>query len=460
MIRLVKTSLLCAALLAGSAPALGQNATPGGVDQAAQGAAQAVQGAAQSVGRAADVAAGVLQNPGGALGQAAGQALGGVLPPGVLDRVQNVASTALNLASGGLTGVLGGAIDFVVRGVTKNVLDIATEQTALARRVAALELERTNMKLALERLRAEIEALRAENQALSAGDQAMRAELAAALSAMHEATGGLAQRLAALEREKGVVTAPFRVVAPDGRGLATIDEAGARFFGAQGGVAHFEMAGAAPSLHLLNGQNGVQIFGGASPKLALTEGGAEIFALTSEGGEGGFRLEATQAATGLLITKGGQPAAGLGSYEGRPIALRVFAGGATIGAMGENPKAPGTGVVYVGNGARNAAALAVDDDGSGLVHAFAPDGTVGAGLVGKERLVAAYNAGGAAVATLQKSEQSEGGAITARDPGGDGVFRSGYRTDIGGGEACVIRNKRGGNIFCLGLGVPGVGLSP
>ncbi len=114
-------------------------------------------------------------------------------------------------------------------------------------------------------------------------------------------------------------------------------------------------------------------------------------------------------------------------------------------------------MVFVGIGkSTNSAALGAESGGSGVIQAFTTDGKVGAGLVGKDRMIAAYNAAGSAVATMGKSEQSEGGNVTARTPDGDGVFRAGFRADIGGGEACVYREKRQ-NVFCLGIGMPGIG---
>lgn len=68
----------------------------------------------------------------------------------------------------------------------------------------------------------------------------------------------------------------------------------------------------------------------------------------------------------------------------------------------------------------------------------------------KQRVAALENASGAAVATMSKSENSEGGNVTARNPAGGGVFGAGHRGDLGGGEACVYRAKRE-NIFCIGI---------
>ena len=144
---------------------------------------------------------------------------------------------------------------------------------------------------------------------------------------------------------------------------------------------------------------------------------------------------------------------------GRGVALRLFDdSGKVVAGAGSNPAAGGAGLVFAGSGgATNAAVLAAESDGTGLVQAFSADGTVAAGLVGKDRMVAAYNSTGSAVATIGKSEQSEGGNVTARNPSGDGVFRAGFRTDLGGGEAGVYRVKTQ-MVSCLGLGVPGMGV--
>nr|WP_315492020.1 hypothetical protein [uncultured Rhodoferax sp.] len=66
-------------------------------------------------------------------------------------------------------------------------------------------------------------------------------------------------------------------------------------------------------------------------------------------------------------------------------------------------------------------------------------------------------ASGAAIATISKSDKSEGGNVTARNPSGDGVFSAGFRADVGGGEACVYRAKAQ-NTSCLGIGMPGMGV--
>ncbi len=92
-----------------------------------------------------------------------------------------------------------------------------------------------------------------------------------------------------------------------------------------------------------------------------------------------------------------------------------------------------------------------------MAQVFAADGTGAAALVGKERAAVAYNQAGNPVATISKSGKSEGGTVVARNPDGDGIFAAGFAAEYGGGEACVWRAKRS-NTFCLGLGMPGMGV--
>lgn len=351
------------------------------------------------------------------------------------------------------------------------ISEVAGNGKELRDRLDRLEKENTEKMIEIEHAKASIAKLDTLLNDLGPKIEQGNAAMMELIEAQRSRIEALETRLAKLEADKGTVRAPFRVVDKDGFPLLLVDESSATFSAAGGGRVDIQLKqGMPPQIFLGSQQSGVSLEGGETSRLTMLNGDTAAFELkanassgvmlSAKTSEGEVRLGSGPELTGILLKTGDQPAAGLGTFDGRGIALRLFSGGKTIAAMGENPKTAGTGLVYVGNGTRNAAALAVDGEGSGLVHAFAADGTVGAGLVGKERLVAAYNAGGAAVATLQKSEKSEGGSITARDPAGEGVFKSGFRADIGGGEACVIRNKRGGNVFCLGLAVPGFGLSP
>jgi hypothetical protein len=255
-------------------------------------------------------------------------------------------------------------------------------------------------------------------------------------------------RLDALEKGQGRVQAPFVVLGPGGAPVFQVTAQGDALFG-----------NPAVLTIMTNKKGVVSLAMGAGEQAGLVlsaEGNSARMVVT--GADTDVTLGNSPELTGLLVEKGGQPTAGLGGIDGRPPALRVFSSsGQTLVAGGENPSAPGTGILYVGDGSQNLASLAADAAGGGIVHAFAPDGTVGAGLVGAERMVAAYNSAGAAVATIMKSDKSEGGNLTARDPGGDGVFTAGFNSAVGGGDACVYRAKRQ-NVFCLGIGLPGIGV--
>ena len=281
----------------------------------------------------------------------------------------------------------------------------------------------------------------------------------------------LEARVAKLEAERNAVRAPFRVLDAAGQALLTLDIRGNLAVGKPGG-----------SMMLFTHQEdgkatlGVDSADGHVAALMATDGGH----LVLSNSKSGARVEASagetpaisvsdpsqsvemgigQALFGLKLSAGDKPAAVLGTMPGRGVALRLFDdSGKVVAGAGSNPAAGGAGLVFAGSGgATNAAVLAAESDGTGLVQAFSADGTVAAGLVGKDRMVAAYNSTGSAVATIGKSEQSEGGNVTARNPSGDGVFRAGFRTDLGGGEACVYRVKTQ-MVSCLGLGVPGMGV--
>lgn len=250
-------------------------------------------------------------------------------------------------------------------------------------------------------------------------------------------------RIAKLEAERGVYKAPFLVQGAGGKTILRVLPDGTTLLGAEGGnqIAFFARAGEPANIALQSGNTAAVLAAGAEATLTLTKPGAAT-----------TRLAAGGADLGLFVEKNGQLAAGLGAAAGKPVALRLYnKGGKVIAAAGENPRGAGTGFMYVGNGTQNGSALAAEDNGAGLIQVFAADGTVAAGMVGKERLVGAYNASGAPVATLSKAGQSEGGNVTARNPAGEGVFSAGFNNAVGGGDACVYRAKRQ-NTFCIGIG--------
>lgn len=260
----------------------------------------------------------------------------------------------------------------------------------------------------------------------------------------------LEDRIAKLEAAGTTLKAPLTVTGAGGKTILKLSADGFLLLGSEGGnqVALIAQPGAPARMGVQSGAYAVQLSAG--------DGKALVDVLNTEART--TSLVASEAQLGLVVERGGKAAAGLGSVPGKGVALRLYdQAGRQVAAAGENPATPGTGLVAVGNGSRNGAALAANSDSSGVVHAFAADGSVGSGLIGVDRMVAAYNKSGAAVVTIGKSENSEGGNVTSRDPSGDGVFRAGFNSAVGGGDACVFRAKKQ-QTYCLGLGVPGVGV--
>jgi hypothetical protein len=153
------------------------------------------------------------------------------------------------------------------------------------------------------------------------------------------------------------------------------------------------------------------------------------------------------------MSKDSQPMVNLGFFEGRPPALRVFGNGTQIAAVGPGPDGGGTVRVFPSNGGTSYAQMDAFPSG-GYIGAFLPNGSPFAAFDGQERVIAVYNSAALPVATLGLGSNGSGGNVTARDSGGSGVFSAGSAND-GGGEACVIRQN--GKIFCLGIGLPGMG---
>lgn len=382
-----------------------------------------------------------------------------LIVPGSGDTAKSIADGLVNIANGkAISDVVGSALGSLEKGL----LDVVTEHTALKQRVTVLEQENAKKDIEILEAKAKHDQVGQQLAQLNATIGEIKAQQDAQIAALQA-------KVEELERNKGTIPVPFKVLDKNGFPLVVIDENAATFTMPSGGATNINLkTGTHPQIFLGNSAGGVSIEGGETNRLNFVNGDTAVFEVKEDAGqgvmmtgttsEGVFELGSGPGLLGLIVKKGDQPAAGLGTFDGRGVALRVFGtSGMVVGAMGENPATPGTGIVYVGNGTTNAAALAAVKDGSGIVHAFAPDGTVGAGLIGVDRMVAAYNASGAAVVTIGKSENSEGGNVTARDPAGDGVFRAGHNSAEGGGDACVFRQKKQ-NVFCLGIGAPMMGV--
>lgn len=305
----------------------------------------------------------------------------------------------------------------------------------------------------------------------------------------------LIARVEALEKARETVKAPFKVVNGAGKVLFSVVEDGTVTVGTEGQAAivmktlpsnsafiQVSTTGSRRVILAANADDGAHVMMNDGPD-------AEVQLTTSQGNNGFIRLkggtssailnaDASNAATlnledgpdagvllsskpenlGLLAQKAGKNAVSLGAITGKGVALRLYNDAAQqVVSAGANPDKGDTGIVSVGTGSKTAAWISSEADGSGLAQVFASDGTGAAALVGKERAVAAYNQAGSAVATISKSDKSEGGTVVARNPGGEGIFAAGFASEYGGGEACVWRAKRS-NTFCLGLGMPGMGV--
>lgn len=207
------------------------------------------------------------------------------------------------------------------------------------------------------------------------------------------------------------------------------------------------------------GNNGfVRVKGGTSDVIINADPSNAASLNLQNGPDAGVLVSSKPENLGILAQKAGKNALSLGAVPGKGIALRLYNdAGQQVVSAGPNPAKGDNGIVSVGTGDKTAAWLSSEADGAGLAQVFAADGTGAAAMVGKERTVAAYNQAGNAVATISKSDKSEGGTVVARNPGGEGIFAAGFASEYGGGEACVWRAKRS-NTFCLGLGLPGMGV--
>lgn len=280
----------------------------------------------------------------------------------------------------------------------------------------------------------------------------------------------LIARVEALEKAKGTVSAPFKVVSAGGKTLFQVDSYGNSLFqGATGdGLIHVGFVGNGASVSAISPDGGFAASIGESGgmlQVQSAEAKTSAYVLASDkaglhltSGEKHADFAADEDLFGLKLSQGEKPAASFGTLPGKGVALRLFnEAGDQVVSAGPNPAKGDAGLVSVGAGSKTAAWISAEADGSGLAQVFAADGTGAAALVGKERAAVAYNQAGNPVATISKSGKSEGGTVVARNPDGDGIFAAGFAAEYGGGEACVWRAKRS-NTFCLGLGMPGMGV--
>ncbi len=150
----------------------------------------------------------------------------------------------------------------------------------------------------------------------------------------------------------------------------------------------------------------------------------------------------------------------IADQPGKKVALRLYDdAGKVVVSAGTNPTTNGSGTVMAANTqGENVAFLGTSTDGQTGVVSVAKSGKDTAALISEPRMIVLYNDAGEAITTLAKSQEGtgEGGNITIRQPDGEGIFSAGYNAEAGGGDACVYRAKKQ-TMFCLGIGVPGMG---
>ncbi|BCW90164.1 hypothetical protein sos41_33320 [Alphaproteobacteria bacterium SO-S41] len=143
----------------------------------------------------------------------------------------------------------------------------------------------------------------------------------------------------------------------------------------------------------------------------------------------------------------------LGLQEGKGAALRLFASGKTVAAIGSNMAESGAGAVFIGNGSSNGVAISSDSAANGSINIFKGGPGAAIELRGIDTVIALFE-NGTPLASLIKSPKSNGGNLVLNAPTGDGVVDAGAASG-GGGNVCVTRHN--GKLTCLGVGLPGMG---
>jgi hypothetical protein len=266
-------------------------------------------------------------------------------------------------------------------------------------------------------------------------------------------------RLRQLEASRNTIQAPFKVVDKNGRVIlsVTTDHQGADYLvmGEQGKpsillqrngeYARLSARISADNRAYLNADTATGASAAAEHNHFASGVGTSVL-----GGSGLFIRE-VQGQAAL-------PAAEIAAIPGKKVALRLYnEQGKVVVSAGMNPAAAGAGTIRAANPkGENVAFMGTSSEGEHGVVGVAKGGKDVAAMMAEPRVVAVYNDTGAPIVSIGKSDKSEGGNLTTRDPAGEGVFSAGYNSAVGGGDACVYRAKKQ-NIFCLGIGVPGMG---
>lgn len=265
-------------------------------------------------------------------------------------------------------------------------------------------------------------------------------------------------RLRQLEASRNTIQAPFKVVDKNGRVIlsVTTDNQGADYLvmGEQGKpsillqrngeYARLTARISADNRAYLNADTVTGASAAAEHNHFASGVGTSVL-----GGSGLF-IRQVQGQAAL-------PAAEIAALPGKKVALRLYnEQGKAVVSAGMNPAAGGAGTLRVANTkGENIAFMGTTPEGENGAVGVAKNGKDVIAMLAEPRLVAVYNDTGAPIVSIGKSDKSDGGNLTTRDPAGEGVFSAGFNSAVGGGDACVYRAKRQ-NTFCLGIGLPGM----
>jgi hypothetical protein len=268
-------------------------------------------------------------------------------------------------------------------------------------------------------------------------------------------------RLNKLEASRNTVQAPFTVVDKNGRVILSVSTSGQGndylVMGATGEPGIFLQRNAEYARLTARVSADNRAYLNADHSKGATAAAehanyASGLGTSMTGGHGLFVREIAGQSVNTLAEIADQP--------GKKVALRLYnEQGKAVVSAGINPATGGSGTVMTANTkGENVAFLGTSEDGESGILGVAKKGKNTAALLSEPRMVVLYNDAGEAITTLAKSQEGngEGGNITIRQPDGEGIFSAGYSEERGGGEACVYRAKKQ-NVFCLGIGVPGMG---
>lgn len=294
----------------------------------------------------------------------------------------------------------------------------------------------------------------------------------------HLDISGMEKRISALEallsKKENVtqIKAPFEVVDDQGNTIMKVSKMGSgtllvlRTREEKNNMAL--IAGNIDSRIVMNHDNNSAILQAGGDGSSVSIQNADVSATLGSGVDGrdGLMISTPGIAAASLenagatpeTPAGGQMMAEISTQTGKKLALRLYDDkGKVVVSAGSNPAAAGAGTVRVANTkGESVAFMGTTLEGDKGAVGVAKGGKDVAAILSEPRMIVVYSDSGAPLATMGKSDKSEGGNLTARSPTGDGVFSAGFNSVEGGGEACVYRAKKKSD-FCLGIGVPGMG---